>query len=50
MAVLQDRESNEVEGLVKSTVNIWDYSQTQGFETILATTTLPQCILFISTE
>lgn len=50
MVVFQDRESNEVEGLVKSSVNIRDYSQTQGLETILAATTLLQCTLFISTE
>lgn len=29
--MLQDWESNEVEGLVKSPVNIWDYSQPQDF-------------------
>lgn len=50
MAVLQDRERNEVEGLVKSTANIWDDSQAQGCEAILATTAPLQCILLISTE
>lgn len=50
VAVLQDRENNEAEGLVRSTVDIWDYSQAQGFESILTSTTLCQCVLHTTTE